>query len=131
MEMLTRPPPCLRLFRQPPSDSGDWKQAEFVIGDAPYCPPVIPRLPPAVGKLRTALYQPFTAMSLTRPGSETSRYRYTRVYVYSVRWEPLLALVRREFKTFPYLRIWTVGIGYSGSRTFARFKTAKCGTLAT
>lgn len=28
MEMLTRPPPCLRLFQQPRSDSGDWKRAE-------------------------------------------------------------------------------------------------------
>jgi len=35
VEMLTRPPPCLRLFQQPRgTDSGDWKQAEFVIGDA-------------------------------------------------------------------------------------------------
>lgn len=78
--LLTRPSPCLRLFRQPPSDSGDWKQAEFVIGDAPHCPPVIPRLPPAVGKLRTVLYQPFTATFLIWPVSETSRYRYTRIY---------------------------------------------------
>lgn len=135
--MLTRPPPCLRLFRQPPSDSGDWKQAEFVIDDARHCPPVIPRLPLAVGKLWTALYQPFTATSLTRSGSETSRYRYrwTQVSVclcvYRVRRQPLLALMRREFKTFPYLRIWTVSIGYSGFRTFACFETPKCGTFAT
>ncbi|KYM98440.1 hypothetical protein ALC62_10796, partial [Cyphomyrmex costatus] len=58
-------------------DSGDWKQAEFVIGDAPHCPTVIPRLPPAVGKLRTVLYQPFTTTFLIQPVSETSRYRYT------------------------------------------------------
>ena len=92
VEMLTRPPPCLRLFQQPPSDFGDWKQAEFVIGDAPHCPTVIPRLPPAVGKLRTVLYQPFTATFLIQPVSETSRYRYTcYIGLYQVRREPTLA----------------------------------------
>lgn len=110
VEMLTRPSPCLRLFRQPPSDSGDWKQAEFVIGNTPHCPPVIPRLPPAVGKLRTVLYQPFTATFLIQPVSETSRYRYTQyIGLYRVYSLSLVRNARRRGYTvhiFRYEQYW-------------------------
>ena len=121
VEMLTRPPPCLRLFQQPPSDFGDWKQAEFVIGDAPHCPTVIPRLPPAVGKLRTVLYQPFTATFLIQPVSETSRYRYTcYIGLYQVRREPALAFADGNSRHSAILFVSEDmnSIGYSDSWAF-------------
>lgn len=125
VEMLTRPSPCLRLFQQPPSGSGDWKQAEFVIGDAPHCPPVIPRLPPAVGKLRTVLYQPFTATFLIQPVSETSRYRYTSIsgYIGLYRRKPVLAFAGiqdgNSRRSILFISEDMNSIGYSESWTFA------------
>lgn len=126
VEMLTRPSPCLRLFQQPPSDSGDWKQAEFVIGNTPHCPPVIPRLPPSVGKLRTVLYQPFTATFLIQPVSEISRYRYTGIsgYIGYIRRVPALAFAQ-ECKTqgaILFISEDMNSIGYSESWTFGYFE---------
>lgn len=109
VELLTRPSPLFAAVSSNPRERLRGSKAEFVIDDAPHCPLVIPRLPPTVGKLQTVLYQPFTATFLAQARRrETSRYRYTRVY--QIRGAVYLpaASARREFKTFPYLRIWTV-----------------------
>lgn len=67
-----------------------------------------PSSSPTIGKLWTVLYQPFTATFLGQTRLwKTSRYRYSQVY--RVRRAVLYAAPARwEFKTFPYLRIWTV-----------------------